>query len=281
MDVEPSGPLNVAPALRQERAAFASLLAGLGPDEWRRPTECPAWTVQGVALHLLGDDLSLLSRQRDVAQPAVFRTSVGEWAGRYDSLDEFNEAWVETAQFLSPRLLVELLELTGQLTLDWYTTVDPHQLGEAVAFYSDDPAPYWMIAAREYLERWIHHSQVARALDRAPLTEPELLRPALATAMRAFPQGLRALPAPDGTTVAVSVGDDDWTLLRRPGGWVLSDGRLADPAVRLWAAPDAAALVFSRGLTAGEIPAQIAVDGDAALGAQIVGGIGVALGRSA
>ena len=48
--------------LRPERAALLSLLEGLEPEQWSRPTECPLYSVKGVALHVLGDDLSLLSR---------------------------------------------------------------------------------------------------------------------------------------------------------------------------------------------------------------------------
>ena len=53
---------------RPERSTLTSLLEGLGPDEWGRSTECPAYSVKGVAMHILGDDLSLLSRQRDQAE---------------------------------------------------------------------------------------------------------------------------------------------------------------------------------------------------------------------
>ena len=53
---------------RPERAALTSLLEGLGPDDWGSATECPAYTVKGVVTHILGDDLSLLSRQRDQAE---------------------------------------------------------------------------------------------------------------------------------------------------------------------------------------------------------------------
>ncbi len=53
---------------RPERAALTSLLEGLGPDDWGCATECPAYTVKGVVTHILGDDLSLLSRQRDQAE---------------------------------------------------------------------------------------------------------------------------------------------------------------------------------------------------------------------
>jgi hypothetical protein len=57
----------VLDVLQPERSALVQLLIGLGPEDWARPTECPAYCVKGVATHLLGDDLSLLSRQRDQA----------------------------------------------------------------------------------------------------------------------------------------------------------------------------------------------------------------------
>jgi uncharacterized protein (TIGR03083 family) len=60
-------PIDLTPALRPERAELLALLRGLSADDWQRPTECPAWNVKGIALHILGDDLSLLTRQRDAS----------------------------------------------------------------------------------------------------------------------------------------------------------------------------------------------------------------------
>jgi len=48
-----------------ERARLSELLRGLEPGDWQRPSPCPGWTVLGLCCHLLGDDLGLLSRQRD------------------------------------------------------------------------------------------------------------------------------------------------------------------------------------------------------------------------
>ena len=57
----------VLDACAPERAALLRLLGSLDAAQWALPTECPAYTVKGVATHVLGDDLSLLSRQRDEA----------------------------------------------------------------------------------------------------------------------------------------------------------------------------------------------------------------------
>jgi uncharacterized protein (TIGR03086 family) len=38
--------------LTAAQTAMSALLAGLGPDDWSRPTPCEEWDVAGVALHL-------------------------------------------------------------------------------------------------------------------------------------------------------------------------------------------------------------------------------------
>ncbi len=275
------GALEVTGALEQERAAFVTLLEQLSADEWASSTECPAWTVKGIALHVLGDDLSLLSRQRDQAQPAVFRNDAGEWAGSYRSLDEFNEHWVSTAEFFSHELIVELLRETGAWTLEWYTAVDPDALGEAVWFYSEDPTPYWMIAAREHWERWIHQNQIRRATGRPLLDEEGLLKTVIGTVMRAFPHAFRALRVDDGMTVGVSVAElGDWTVQREHGAWRLYEGADAGANVGLSVPRESAVPLFSRGLTADEITHAVTVQGDSNIGGLIVGGFGAALART-
>src|SRR3954453_10441023 len=89
------GPADVVGRLVPEREALTDLLQGLTADDWNRPTECPAWTVRGVALHLLGDALSLLARQRDAEVPSLLtESSLPTWDGAPDAiLDRFNERW--------------------------------------------------------------------------------------------------------------------------------------------------------------------------------------------
>jgi len=175
------GPGTVTPvlgALRAERAALLSLLAGLRADDWDRPTECPAYTVQGIATHVLGDDLSLLSRQRDGALPGVFRVAAAMPGADFRTLlDAFNDRWVQAASFLSPPLLLTLLELAGEWTAAYHEQVDPEAPGEPVGFFgaSGPTSPAWYAYAREYMERWVHHSQIRRALGRTSLADDPFL----------------------------------------------------------------------------------------------------------
>ena len=42
---------------RPEREELVGLLSGFGAEDWGQGTECPSYTVKGIATHVLGDDL--------------------------------------------------------------------------------------------------------------------------------------------------------------------------------------------------------------------------------
>jgi uncharacterized protein (TIGR03083 family) len=171
-------------AYRPERDALLELLNGLSADEWSMPTECPAYSIKGVATHILGDDLSLLSRQRDGAvQGLVYMAEELPGADFRTLLDAFNDRWVTTARFMSPALLIELLRLTGEWSADYYESVDPEAPGEPVGLFGasrDGSSPFWQAIAREYLERYVHHSQIRRALALGSLADPHFLSTGIA-----------------------------------------------------------------------------------------------------
>lgn len=164
---------------RPEREALLVTLREFDIAAWSLPTECPAYSVKGIASHVLGDDLSLLSRQRDAAQDGLSLLAA-ELPGTdfRTMLDAFNDRWVAASQFLSPELLIELLRLSGDWTATYYEQVDPLAPGEPVGLFGGDgeSSPFWHAIAREYLERWVHHSQILRALGRGPLADERFVR---------------------------------------------------------------------------------------------------------
>jgi hypothetical protein len=98
-------------------------------------------------------------------------------------LDAFNDSWVATARFMSPALLIELLCLSGEWTASYYESVDPEAPGEPVGLFGarlDETSPFWQAIAREYLERYVHHSQIRRALALGSLADPEFLSTGIA-----------------------------------------------------------------------------------------------------
>lgn len=181
--MEPISATNLTPVLDvygPEREALLELLSGLAADDWAATTECPAYPVKGIATHILGDDLSLLSRQRDAEPPGLLLYAENHPGLDFRQLlDGFNDQWVEAARFLSPPMLIELLRLAGEWTEAYYREVDPLAACEPVPLFGPEPGEtsfYWQAIAREYLERWAHHSQIRRAvgmssLDGAPFLE--------------------------------------------------------------------------------------------------------------
>lgn len=232
--------LDVCPYLGPERSALLDLLASLSAEGWRQATECAAWDVKGIALHVLGDDLSLLARQRDQAENGLVLYAMDHPGLTFRQLlDGFNEQWVTAAGFFSERIVIDLLELSGRWTEDFYRSVDPEGPGEPVGFFGSpaEPSPWWQVAAREYAERWIHQSQIRRALGLSPL-RAELAEPA----MEAVVLGIGARNTVLG---CFTVGEQAWEF---------RDG----PTVAL--EPDKAVQVLSRGLTLDETVAAMAGD---------------------
>lgn len=234
--------------LRRERTELVTLLRGLDEEAWGQPTECPAWDVTQVALHILGDDLSLLSRQRDGATTGLLLYAEDHpGADLRQLLDGFNEQWVTAATFVSPRLLVELLVLTGDWTADFYEAVDLDAPSEPVGFFgATGPSPYWQVASRELVERWVHQQQIRRAVG-APDLDDGFLGLVAGVFVRAIALRLPDLGLPTDATIVLEVtGVDGWSLRRADDGWIAGSGVAPDATATISFSAATARRVFSR-----------------------------------
>lgn len=279
-ELKKAGRLDYRDILTEERSALLALLTGLEGADWATPTECPAWSVKGVALHLLHDGLSILSRQRDGEPSPVAIEAGSDWNALFVVLDRHNERWVNASSFMSIPLLLEQLRLAGEETRRWYETVDPDALGEPIPWIGPDPAPYWLLCAREYLEHWIHQCQIRRAIGRGDWFEAKWVHPAIAVAVHGFPAGLAALPAPPGTTVTIAIDlGPAWTMRKDADTWHLYDGAPTDPAVAVGLDTRNAALLFSRALTKTELADHLKLTGDGELAQLFADGLAAFFGR--
>jgi uncharacterized protein (TIGR03083 family) len=257
-------PLDVTPALAPERAVLLELLRSLSPEDWDRPTECPAWTVKGLVLHILGDDLSLLSRQRDASLDGLTRYAVDHPGVTFRALlDGFNEQWVTAASFLSVDLVLELLRLVGEWSDSFYREVGLETIAtEAVGLFANsEPSPYWQVIAREYDERFIHQSQLRRAVG-APALDGEIVTWVARVTAHLFAAWLVELPAEPGTAIVFEVeGTGRWTVSRDAGGWQAGEGGDAGNA-RVTVPRAVAVPALSRGAALGELWDQLVITGD-------------------
>ena len=273
--------IDLTNALAPERSALLDLLSGLSPADWNRATECPAWTVQQLALHILGDDLSLLARQRDAVakQGLILYAESNPGLTFMQLLDGFNEQWVTASTFMSPQLIIELLRLVGEWSDDFYSNVGLATMSrEPVGFFAqNEPSPYWQVIAREYMERVVHQSQIRRAVG-APELDGEIVERAATVVVHALSHWLVGYRVPEGATIGVELGAaGPWTWQRGPDSWSVIDG-IAEPDARVTVAAEHVVALLTRGVSL-TIENMFTIEGDEQLASGAMAVIAPSLAR--
>ena len=271
MIMQPPEPIIVADLFPEVLDSLLVLLSGLSAEDWQKPTACPGWSVKDVALHLLGGEIGNLSSRRD--KHVVSGASIDGWDELVRFIDDLNQGWVAVARRISPRLLVDLLELTGGQMCDYFRSLDPYAMGGAVGWAGPEPAPVWLDLAREYTERWHHQQHIRDATGKPGLTEARYMAPALATFVWGLPRAFRATPAAEGSAVTLTIAGasgGQWSLLREGEAWRLLAGAAERPAAAVTLDEDVAWRLFTRGLSLDAARERAALSGDRALGLRVL-----------
>lgn len=252
------------------RIELLGLLDGLDGGDWTRPTAAIRWSVKDVVAHLLGGDVGILSRERDGfgASNATAR-NYGELV---KLVDRANEEWVSACRRMSPRLLREMLAVTGPEVERYFSSLDPSAMGGPVSWAGPDPAPVWFDVAREFTERWHHQQQIRDATGSAPLDDPYFLAPVLDTFVRALPHGFRHAVAPAGTVVRFEISGAAggvWFVHRMEQGWKLVLESSVEPATNVALPQDLAWRLFTKGVSGQDARARAVIRGDAELAAPL------------
>jgi hypothetical protein len=178
--------------------------------------------VLGLASHVVGDDLSLLSWRRDDHKGTPAPDGLDE-DGFIRWLDELQMEWVHAARRLSPRIIVELLAWLDDQVANLVAGEDPSRIAAMVSWASARPVPMRLDHARELSERWIHRQQLLHVLGHPPDLRSDLAEPVLDGLRWAFPYRLGALQRPEGATVVIAVTGPEveiaWTLVSTGDGW--------------------------------------------------------------
>ena len=232
MAVPSTPPRDLAPLLALERARLLDLLGGLQPQDWHRPSPCPGWDVLGLVVHLVGDDVSVLSWQRDAHHGTVPPDRIGE-AGFAAWLDALQAEWVHAGRRISPRLAVELLAWLGPQVEAMVVSQDPTAVDAHVSWADDAAVPRWLDHARELSERWLHRQQLLEALGRPSDTQADLLHPVLDTIRWAYPYRLRSVPRAAGSWVRLVLDAQEWAIVSDGGAWRFADGPPDPPVAEL------------------------------------------------
>ena len=243
--------------------ALLDLLTDLSPDEWQQPTAAPGWSVKDVASHLLGGEIGILSRKRDGY--LYSGSPIMEWRDLVTLINDLNASWVQATRRLSPRLLCDLLRMTGPQVNEYFASLDPDALGGPVDWAGPEPAPVWLDLAREYTERWHHQQQIRDATNRPGLKEPRHLAPVLDAFVRALPRAYRDVQAGDGALVTLAINGaagNRWHLLREEGAWQLYLDADAPPLATVSLGEDDAWRLFTKGIKPEAARARAIVEGD-------------------
>jgi len=258
------------PALHAELIA---LLRGLDDADWQKPTVAGAWRVRDVAAHLLDGDLRKLSGGRDGHRPPV-DGPVSTFADIVGLIDRINAGGVAYGQRLSPRVMTDLLEVTGRWVAEFVAALPPH--GEAlhsVAWAGEERSENWMDTGREYTERWHHQMQIRDAVGAPGLLQRRWLYPLLDLSVRAFRRAYQDVAAEPGTSVVFQVeaeGEHTWSVVRQEAGWDVLRGAADDPATRVRMDADTAWRLLYNALPPDAVRTRVTVTGDPALAEPIL-----------
>jgi hypothetical protein len=221
-----------------------SLLRSLKADDWKKPTVARAWCVRDVAAHLLDTQLRRLSGHRDGHRLTPDRALI-------DYLNHLNATWVDVARRFSPRVIVDLLEVSGPAVAAFMETLPLQERAfSPVAWAGESESQNWMDIGREYTEWWHHQMQIRDAVGAPLLLERKWLAPLLDLSVRAI--------RPSAPLLFVV---DDYRFALGPDG---------PPAATVRTDADSAWRLLYNALSAEEIAARVVIEGDREVAGEVL-----------
>ncbi len=225
------------------------LLDELSPEDWEKQTIAPKWKVKDVASHLLDGNLRGLSISRD-GYFGEKPENINTYQDLVSYLNELNLNWTNATKRLSPKVLRNLLEITGAEYIEHLNSLNPNDNGIfSVAWAGQQTSPNWFHIAREYTEKFLHQQQIRDAVGRQGIMTKELFYPFLDTLMYAFPHTFREVIAETGTIVSIKVTTEiggQWNIIKTDDNWVLTKDENLNSKSQLIIDPQTAWKLFSK-----------------------------------
>jgi uncharacterized protein (TIGR03083 family) len=269
---EPLKPILTAHLFPKLEDMLIELLGSLSPEDWEKQTLAPKWKVKDVAAHLLDTQLRKLSLARDgyVAE----RPDLSKDDGLVDFINRLNAGGVGVFRRMSPQVLIELMRLASQQSIEYHNSLDPH--GDAmfpVSWAGESKSPNWFDTARELTERWHHQQQIRVAVNKPGIMTREFYCPVLDTFMRALPFGYRRVPAAPGSMAQFNVSGDcgaSWYLHRDENAWTLSAAPHGTKIAETTIPQEIAWRIFTKGIDRQGALAEIETSGEQEVGLHIL-----------
>lgn len=164
------------------RDVFAQLIdsaRALSEAEWRRPTECPGWTVRDMLAHVVGAAQGQASVLMTIRQLRYGMAHKSRFAG--NDLDAMNEFQIRLQDRVGNEALVQALERTVEPSIRGRRR-RAHWLGRASVPIapggSTAPGMPTRLTMAELCtitytrDAWLHRLDIARAVDAEPVLDP-------------------------------------------------------------------------------------------------------------
>jgi len=189
-------------------------------------------------------------------------------------IDELNAGGVEYAARLSPRVLTDLLQVTGDWVSAFVASLDPDAPSHiAVAWAGEQRSQNWMDTGREYTERWHHQMQIRAAVGAPGLFQRRWYYPVLDLSVRSFPRAYADVRAPSGAAVVFEVqseGENVWSIVREGERWVVMRGAAGNPGARVRIGEDAAWKLLFNAFSMEAARTHVTIEGDPTLAEPIL-----------
>ena len=267
-------PIVVVDLFPQLHRELMVLLRSLSDEAWGKPTAARAWLVKDIAAHLLDGTIRRLSFQRDHTSLPQPPSQIENYKDLVVFINQLNAEWVKVAQKISPKLLIEFLDITGVQVSQFFKTLDPFAPAMfPVAWAGQEKSPNWFDMAREYTEQWHHQQQIREAVGAPGLTGRQWLYPVLDTFLRGLPHTYRTSESHDGTKIEFIITGEaggKWTLSRENQTWELYAGDAHDAACQVRLNQDTAWRLMTNGLTSEDVSARVEITGEKTLGMPIL-----------
>jgi hypothetical protein len=271
-------PILVAGLFRELNSHLVCLLRSLDPEDWHHPTVSSERNVKDIASHLLDGSVRRLSVQRDGYTPPDAPTGFASSQELVAYLHRVNGEWTTATRRVSPRLLVDWIDRTGEELADFFEALDPFAPAlYPVSWAGEEASANWFDVAREYTEKWHHMQQIFEAVGRpSTITSRRLMHPCLDTFLRALAFTYHEVQAGDGAAITLTVHGEaggEWFVERKAGRWQQVLDGPAHPTAKVSLGQDSAWKLFTKRMDRQTALARfpdIAIEGNQELGLQVL-----------
>jgi uncharacterized protein (TIGR03083 family) len=269
MPLTAPAPVDTRFLFRPISTELVTLLRGLTPADWDRPTVAGKWTVRDILAHLVDLTCRRLSFHRDGMTPPPPPRPIASERDFVEFINWLNAEWIGASKRFSPRVLTDMFEQASTGLADWFEALPleaPALFG--VSWAGEQTSEGWFDVGREFTELWHHQQQIRMAVGAPAVGDPRYLGAVIAVSVRGLPHAYRAVDAEPGATIVLDVSGPaggQWTLTRNHERWTLSAGEPPSPSARMRLADDAAWKLLYNALPEQDAASAVVIEGRADL----------------